>query len=121
MLWAVTTISLALVFYTIGVWSEKWQGSIKSWHLVLFWIGFVFDTTGTTLMSRLSSVPLTVSFHSVTGAAAILLMAAHAIWATFTLTKGSDLQKRNFHKFSILVWALWLIPYFSGMIAGMTR
>lgn len=121
MFWAVITISLALVFYTIGVWSEKCQGTLKRWHLVIFWIGFLFDMTGTTLMERLAGAPLSVNFHSVTGMTAILLMAAHAVWATRTLLWGSRVQKRNFHRFSILVWALWLIPYLSGMIAGMTR
>jgi hypothetical protein len=26
-------ISLALVFYSIGVWSERIQGKLKIWHL----------------------------------------------------------------------------------------
>lgn len=121
MLWAVITISLALVFYTIGVWSEKWQGSLKRWHLIMFWAGFLFDTVGTTLMGRLADASLSVNFHSMTGLIAIALMAAHAVWATHTLFRGSDFRKRNFHRFSILVWALWLIPYISGMVAGMLR
>lgn len=25
----------------------------------------------------------------------------------------------NFHRFSIVVWAIWLVPYFSGVIMGM--
>lgn len=121
MLSAVITISLALVFYTIGVWSEKRQGLLKRWHLVMFWAGFLFDTIGTTLMGRLADTPLSINFHSVTGLIAIVLMAAHAIWATYTLFRGSEFRRRNFHRFSILVWALWLIPYLSGMVAGMLR
>ena len=119
LVYAVTTISLALVFYTIGVWSEKIQGSLKKWHLAMFWAGFIFDTTGTTLMGRLAGDILTVNFHSVTGLAAILLMAVHAIWATAVLLKGGESQKRSFHRFSILVLSIWLIPYISGMVVGM--
>ena len=26
---------------------------------------------------------------------------------------------KNFHKFSIAVWAIWLVPYVLGMIIGM--
>lgn len=121
LLWAVTTITLALIFYTIGVWAEKRQGFLKVWHLVVFWCGFVFDTTGTTLMGRLARAPLSANFHSVTGAIAILLMLLHALWATFTLLRGTEAQKRNFHRFSIVVWAIWLIPYFSGMVVGMMQ
>lgn len=70
-------------------------------------------------MSRLANDVFTVSFHSVTGLIAIILMAVHAVWATITLVKGSEASKQNFHKFSIAVWAIWLIPYLSGMIYGM--
>ena len=43
-------ISLALVFYSIGVWSERIQGKLKPWHLVFFYLGLVCDTWGTGLM-----------------------------------------------------------------------
>lgn len=119
LIFAVTAITLALIFYTVGVWSEKVQGSLRVWHLVMFWIGFCFDTTGTTLMARLAKDVFTLNFHSVTGITAILLMAAHAVWATAVLTRGSETQKRSFHRFSIVVWFIWLIPYISGMVMGM--
>jgi uncharacterized repeat protein (TIGR03987 family) len=121
LIYAVTAISFALLFYTVGVWSEKIQGSLKKWHLVMFWVGFAFDTTGTTLMGKLAGDMLTINFHSVTGLAAILLMAVHAVWATAVLVKGGEKQKRSFHRFSILVWFIWLVPYISGMIFGMTH
>lgn len=118
---AIITITLALIFYTLGVFSEKIAGTLKTWHLVMFWIGFIFDTTGTTLMSRLAEDVFTFNFHSVTGATAILLMAAHAVWATFILFRGSEKSRRNFHRFSIIVWVIWLIPYLSGMLFGMLQ
>ena len=51
---AVTAIILALVFYTAGVWGERFTGKLKIWHVVLFWLGFVFDTIGTTIMAQLA-------------------------------------------------------------------
>ena len=66
-------------------------------------------------MSRLAGAVLTLSFHSVTGLAAIALMAIHAVWASFVLRYGSEKSKKSFHKFSIFVWLIWLIPYISGM------
>lgn len=33
-------ISAALVFYSIGVWSERIQGRLKTWHLAFFYTGF---------------------------------------------------------------------------------
>ena len=46
--YAIAAITSALIFYTVGVWSEKIQKVLKPWHLAVFWTGFVFDTIGTT-------------------------------------------------------------------------
>ncbi len=121
LLYAIIAITSALVFYTIGVWSEKVSGTLKKWHLIMFWIGFVFDTTGTTLMGKLANDAFSLNFHSVTGLIAILLMLIHAVWATIVLSKNNAEQKSRFHKFSIFVWILWMIPFLSGMALGMMK
>ena len=118
---AIVTITLALVFYTVGVWSEKLQGELRPWHLAVFWVGFVFDTTGTTLMSRLAPSGFQLNFHGVTGLIAILLMLLHVLWATAVISRNRPGEKRNFHKFSLFVWIIWLIPFISGAAAGMAR
>lgn len=46
---ASTVISLALVAYTIGVFSERRAGELKPAHLAFFWLGLACDTTGTTI------------------------------------------------------------------------
>jgi hypothetical protein len=81
---ATVIITLALVFYSIGVWSERFSGRLKVWHLVFFWLGFV-------------------------------LMLLHAAWATVVLVRKDERWITNFHKFSVVVWLIWLIPYFSPM------
>lgn len=118
---AVVTITLALVFYTIGVWSEKKQGELKKWHLIVFYLGLVFDTTGTVIMSQIASGGFKLDFHGVTGLLAIILMLFHALWATIVLTKSDEKAKSNFHKLSIVVWIIWLIPFVSGAIFGMVN
>ena len=108
-------ISLALIFYSIGVWSERFQGKLKPWHLAFFWSGLVCDTWGTGLMIEMAG-GLTFDIHGVTGVIAILLMLVHAIWATWVLIKRDEKAIKNFHKFSVTVWFIWLIPYLSPMI-----
>lgn len=119
--WAILCITLALCFYTVGVWSEKLQRGLRGWHLVMFWTGLAFDTAGTTLMSKIAAGGFTLNFHGVTGLLAIVLMVFHALWATLVLTRGSETSKRNFHRFSLAVWGIWLIPFFSGMLFAMLR
>lgn len=118
---AITFITLALVFYTIGVFSEKKAGVLKKWHVIIFWLGFLCDFLGTHFMSDIAGGIFTFNIHGITGLLAILLMLFHACWATVVLIKNNEKSKKNFHKFSIVVWAIWLIPYITGMIVGMTQ
>ena len=117
---AIIFIVSALVFYSIGVWGEKIVGRLQAWQLIFFWLGFVCDTTGTTLMSKIAG-SFQLNIHGITGLAAILLMIIHAIWATLTLVKKNETALKNFHRFSLVVWLIWLIPFFSGLILAMAR
>ena len=86
---AIIFMTLALVFYTIGVFAEKKSGNFN------------------------------FNLHGITGSIALLLMAFHAVWATVILIKKNDRAKKTFHKFSIIVWSIWLIPYIIGIYIGM--
>lgn len=48
-------------------------------------------------------------------------MFGHAIWATVALFVKNERVLANFHKFSIIVWVIWLIPFATGMIQAMIR
>jgi len=111
-------ISLALVFYSIGVWSERFAGILKRWHLFFFWGGLIFDTTGTAIMMEMAE-RITFEIHGLTGVLAILLMVVHAVWATAVLIRNDEKAIANFHRFSVFVWTVWLIPYFSGFFVSM--
>ena len=115
---ALLFINLALIFYTIGVWAERLQRRLKWWHLFFFWAGLVADTIGTTAMSIISGSLFEASFHGITGNTAIALMLLHAVWATVVLAKGTEKMILNFHRFSIVVWIIWLVPMISGGIFG---
>ncbi len=117
-----TLITLALVFYSTGIWSERLSKYLKAWHVAFFWTGFMFDVAGTWAMSRLSEGPFNLlDLHTLTGQIAIWLMLIHAIWATYVVIKGKENLRKKFHRYSLIVWLIWLIPYFGGMIMGMTR
>jgi len=121
LIYAIASITSALVFYTIGVWSEKLQGELKQWHLIAFWIGLLFDTLGTTLMGFIAGGGFNLGFHSVTGVLAIVLMLFHATWATIVMRKNIRKTKLMFHKFSLAVWLVWLVPFLSGAVFGMAQ
>jgi uncharacterized repeat protein (TIGR03987 family) len=117
---AIISMILALTLYTVGVWSERFAGRLKLWLLVFFWAGFIFDTTGTTLMGVMAG-NIKFDFHGITGALAIIFMLGHAIWASIVLLLKQEKVIVNFHKFSLVVWVLWLIPFVTGLTGAMLR
>ena len=117
-----TLITLALVFYSLGVWSERLAKYLKPWHVVAFWIGFTFDVSGTYAMHLIAKGLFNIlEPHTLTGQLALWLMLIHAVWATRVIIKQDEALKVKFHKFSIVVWFIWLIPYFGGMFLGMSK
>lgn len=123
---AIVFITSALILYTIGVFGERKSNTLKKNHVLIFWAGLVCDTLGTLTMGQIaksSAGIVTSSFsqslHGITGFLAIVLMLFHAVWATLVLYKGDEEKKKFFHKFSIVVWTIWLVPYFIGMFIGM--
>ena len=93
------------------------------WHIVFFVLGLCADTLGTTIMSKIADQMMggTDIFHALTGLLAIILMLVHALWAIWTYWRGSLKAKQNFSKFSVFVWAFWLIPYIGGILLGMSH
>lgn len=126
LIFAITAITLALVFYTVGVFWERKSKSLSIKHVSLFYLGLICDTTGTLAMGRIAkssagmTTGMTQTIHGITGFLAIVLMLFHALWATYVLYKNDEDKKATFHKFSIFVWLVWLIPYIIGMFIGMS-
>lgn len=111
-------ITGALVFYTIGVFAERQSGTLKLSHIVLFYLGLTCDTTGTACMSFIAQNGSQNPVHATTGALAIILMIVHAVWATIVYSKKNPTTLARFHRLSIGVWLVWLVPYICGMLMG---
>ncbi len=114
-------ITLALVFYSLGVWAERIGRYLRPWHVAMFWVGLVFDVAGTYAMGLMTDEIDWFDFHTITGQLAIWLMFGHALWATWVVVKGSERARCGFHRYSLVVWLVWLAPYFGGMLAGMSQ
>ena len=113
-------ITLALIFYSLGVWSERIARYLRPWHVAAFWTGFLLDVSGTWTMHRIAGGRFDLrESHTLTGQIALWLMLAHAIWATWVSRRGTEEARTGFHRYSLLVWLVWLVPYFGGMYLGM--
>ncbi|NJD20743.1 MAG: TIGR03987 family protein [Gemmatimonadetes bacterium] len=116
---SVVLITLALVFYSVGGWAEHVRRYLLPWHVAAFWTGFFFDVTGTGAMELMSPGFNWASLHTITGQIALWLMLAHAAWATRVVRRNDEGLRRRFHRYSLVVWCVWLVPYIGGMILGM--
>jgi len=112
---AALLMALALACYSTGVWAERIIRHLRPWHLAMFWLGFACDTAGTDRMRRLVG-GMRLTFHGVTGLLALGLMLGHALWATAVLLRRDERAQRTFHRISVGVWCVWLVPYLSGML-----
>lgn len=112
---------IALISYSIGVFGERRTGTIQLKHILFFVGGLIFDSTGTALMNQIASenAESTFGLHQITGGAALVLMGFHLIWVIAVYKKGSEKAKKQFHKFSLGVWSLWVISFILGMFVGM--
>lgn len=115
---AISFIFAACFTYSLGVWAEKIQKRLKLWHVIVFWLGLIFDTIGTGAMGKMAGSLIQFNFHGLTGLTAILLMLFHALWASIVLYKKDEVRILKFHKLSFFVWIIWLIPMVTGMILG---
>lgn len=113
-MFGVLSIMIALICYSISVWSQVYTKKLNIKHLVLFWAGLVFDAIGTVIMIRISG-SFKLNIHGITGIIGFILMAMNAIWATIVMCKTSTRFKVKFHIVSITVWTIWLIPFFTGI------
>lgn len=87
---AIIFITLALIFYTVGVWAEHLRRNLTWTHVVFFGFGLVCDATGTEFMRRIaesgdanffsgSAAGFLSLTMALTGALALLLMAIHFV------------------------------------------
>jgi len=118
MILSTVAITCALIFYSIGVWAERLQKRLRLWHLLCFWCGVTLDTLGTGGMMAMSG-RIGLNVHALTGVVAIALMLVHALWASVVLWRRNEKMIADFHKFSVVVWVIWLVPYLNGFFAGM--
>ena len=86
---AVVLMIAAFAFYSFGVWAVFLTRRLRPWHAGLFWLGFLSDTAGTELMRRLAG-GFHWTLHTATGGVALLLMLAHAVWATIVLINRAE-------------------------------
>lgn len=119
-MFGVSCILIALVCYTVSVWNQVYTKKLKPKHLVLFWVGLVFDAIGTVIMFIIAG-KLKLDIHGLTGILGFILMAINTIWATISILKTNSQSKFKLYIVSFTVWTIWLIPFFTGIFLNINK
>lgn len=127
LIFIIVAMILALVFYTWSVINVKRTNSINKTHILLLWLGFIWNCIGIYLVSQIvqsntATMDIaTATLQSLTGMFAVFIMLFHCIWATWILIRNNEFQKKAFYKYSLIVWVVWLAPYGINIMLGMGR
>ena len=117
---AVVVVTVALVFYSIGVITEQRKHAVT--RLVLFFLtgGVILDITSTILMI-INSGNIPITAHGIIGYTALLVMLIDGIliWR-YRLQKGGSPVPRRLHLYTRIAYGWWVIAYIAGAIISST-
>lgn len=109
-------LTAALVFYSIGVWSEHVRGKLRFWDLIFMLVALLCDAVGAGLMKNAAQQTQHLNeTHTIVGVLAILLILGHTIWAMWVMVSRLPSARLLYNRVSIFIWCLWLVPYFFNM------
>ncbi len=117
---AVAVVTVALVFYSVGVITEQRKHAVTRPVLFFLTVGVILDITSTTLMIINSgNIPLTV--HGIIGytALTVMLIDAILIWRHRRKNGGNRVSPR-LHLYTRIAYGWWVIAYIAGAIISMT-
>ena len=113
-----TFFTLALIFYSIAIWSDYFRQKLERWHIAMFAVGVITDTLGTLFMYLHVGHLI---FNSISGFLGLFLMVFHLCWGTLVIMNDNVRRQLLFHRFSLFVWFFWLVSYISGVYIGLNR
>ena len=94
-----------------------WGFLLKLCMIPFYTLLFIYATGIATIMFVIPGLFLAAPFV-VVPLLAIILMIIHAAWATIAYAKKNPETLSRFHRLSIGVWLVWLVPYVCGMLMG---
>ena len=109
----VILILVALVLYTIAIWSETIVKQLKPWIIIIFSIALICDIISTSKMYFLAGNQ-ELNLHSVAGYAALGIMLLHFIWVILAIIGFKNLAF-YFNRYSVYAWFFWLITFGTGV------
>jgi len=113
----VIIVILALLFYSLGIFTEQRKRRINKTVLTFLSLGLVFDISATTCMI-IGSGNSPFTFHGLIGYTGLIAMTVETVLAfKFYKTHGENKEvSRILHWYSRISYALWLVVFITGSL-----
>ena len=116
---ATLLFTLALVLYSLAIWSGRTARHFKLWQIIVFFFGVSADALGVWVTVKfIGAIVLTP--HAIFGFSALLLMSLHFLWVLFMFVANRQ-QTLGARRFGIFVWSVWMLSYLSGFVTGLQK
>jgi len=115
-----TIVTLALIFYSIGVFTERKKKSITKRVLIFLSFGLLFDMTATACMI-IGSTNSPFTFHGFIGYTGLLAMIIETSLAwRFKIKNGTEAKvSKGLHMYTLIAYILWVAVYLTGSMLVM--
>jgi hypothetical protein len=116
---AVTTVTLALIMYTIGTLQEQRTRRATPGARGFLTLGVLLDITATVLMV-VATGKLALTLHGALGYSALAFMIADTVllWRHWRASAGAEVP-RGLHLFSRFAYLYWVLAYVTGALLVM--
>ena len=114
-------VSLALLFYSVGIITEQRRHRITSPVLFFLTVGVVLDITATVCMI-IGSTKSPFSLHGILGYSSLAGMTAVTVMAWSQRRRKGDIEvPRGLHLSSRLAYVWWVLTYVASALLVMWR
>lgn len=113
-------ITLALILYTTAVWLNWRAKMLVPAYIVIFYFALAADALATKMMgARVETIRW--DLHTISGYAALGLMALLTLYGTVALIQRRQEWLAGFHKLALPIWVIWVASYVTGVVLGIQR
>lgn len=110
-------VTLALIFYSIGVITEQRRRIISANVLRFITLGLACDISGTVCM--IIGAQKIVTLHGAIGYSALLAMLIDIFLLYRAKTKREGFPSKKLHLYTLIAYLWWVIVYISGCVMAM--
>lgn len=118
------SLLLALILYSIGVWTAFRKKGFGPVQVITLWLGVVFDVAATVSMGwTVGGLDLSSSgwLHTALALLVMLGMILTAVFGTISMVRKNTELAADWARYGVFTWLLWLTVFVWGLMTRMPK